>query len=207
MNAYVESNFVLEQALEQAQCESCQRLVDLAGAGSVRLVIPAFSLAEPHSTLMHKANERSRLSAELQRQLSELGRSKSYRESSSRFNEITTLLIRSAENERAGLERAIEGLLKAAEVIPLDSGVLNQAAAVQLAYDMPAKDSIVLASVIQHLAETKPEQSCFLNRNTKDFDDPNVRASLAEFGCRFFGSFDHALQYIEAHLLKAKEGL
>ncbi|MGO9965687.1 MAG: PIN domain-containing protein [Bryobacteraceae bacterium] len=207
MNVYLESNFVLEQALEQEQCESCQRLIDLATAGSIRLVIPAFSLAEPHITLMHKANERRRLSAELQKQLSELGRSKSYREASSSFNEITALLIRSAESERAGLERAGDGILRAAEVIPLDSDVFYQAGATQLAFDMPAQDSIVLASIVRHLAETKPAESCFVNRNTKDFDLPNVREMLEEFGCRFIGRFDHALQYIEAHLRKATDGL
>ncbi len=200
MNVYVESNFVLEQALQQEQFESCQRLIDIAAAGSIRLVIPAFSLAEPHITIMHKANERLRLSTELKKQLSELGRSKPYREASSSFNEITALLIRSAESERAGLERAMGGILKSAEVIPLDSDVFHQAGGIQIALGMSVQDSIVLASVVRHLEQTKPSASCFLNRNTRDFDDPNVREILENFGCRFFGRFDHALHFIEAHL-------
>ena len=112
MNVYVESNFVLEEALEQEQSESCQGLLSLSLAGSLHMVIPAFSLVEPYITLMHKGNERSKLGTELQRQLSELGRSKPYREASSSFNELTGLLIRSAEGERAGLERAIDGISK-----------------------------------------------------------------------------------------------
>ena len=48
MTVYVESNFVLEQALQQEQSESCDSLVRLAEAGDISLVIPAFSLAEPH---------------------------------------------------------------------------------------------------------------------------------------------------------------
>lgn len=67
MNVYVESNFVLEQALEQEQCESCKELIKIASAASIRLVIPAFSLAEPHIALMRRGSERSRLSAELQK--------------------------------------------------------------------------------------------------------------------------------------------
>jgi predicted nucleic acid-binding protein len=200
VNVYVESNFVLEHALEQEQCESCRRLIDLAADGSIRLVIPAFSLAEPHITLMHKANKRSRLSAELQQELSELGRSKPYREASASVSEITELLIRSVESERAGLERAMDGILKAAEVIPLGPDVFHAAGGIQTALDMSAQDSIVLASIIRHLAETKPAESCFLNRNTRDFDLPNVREILDGFGCRFFGQFDHALRYVEAHL-------
>jgi hypothetical protein len=205
MNVYVESNFVLEQALEQEQSESCHRLIRLATARSVRLVIPAFSLVEPHITIMHKANERSRLSTELKKQLLELGRSKTYREASSSFNEITALLIQSAESERTGLERATNGILKAAEIIPLDSDVFYQAGTIQSALDLSIQDSIVLASVVRHLSETKPTESCFLNRNTRDFDDPNVREKLDAFGCRFFGRFDQALQYIEAHVKKAIE--
>ena len=121
MNVYVESNFVLEQALEQEQCESCKELIGIASAGSIRLVVPAFSLAEPHIALMRRGNERSRLSAELQKHLSELGRSKTYREVSGNFS---------------------------------------------------------------------------------DFDDPNVREMLDEFGCKFFGRFDDGLHYIQARLRK-----
>ena len=149
---------------------------------------------------MRKGNERSRLTTELQKQLSELGRSRPYRDASSSFSELTALLIRSADRERAGLQDAIDRMLKAAQVIPLDSGVFYQAGEIQVDFDMSAQDSIVLASVVRHLAETKPTESCFLNRNTKDFDDPNVREMLDEFGCRFFGRFDDGLNYIEAHL-------
>src|SRR6266404_7121600 len=88
MNVYVESNFVLEQALEQEQCESCEELISIATAGSIHLVVPAFSLAEPHIALMRRGNERSRLTAELQKHVSELGRSKRYREASGNFNDL-----------------------------------------------------------------------------------------------------------------------
>lgn len=205
MNVYVESNFVLEQALEQEQSESCQRLLNFSAQGSIQIVIPAFSLAEPYITLMHKGNERSKLGAELQRQLSELGRSKPYRQASSSFNELIALLIRSADSERAGLERAIEGILKTAEVIPLDSDMFYRAAGMPTAFDMSIQDSIVLASVVHHLCETKPIRSCFLNRNTKDFDDPNVREMLEELGCKFFGRFDRGVKFIEAQLRKASQ--
>jgi hypothetical protein len=69
-----------------------------------------------------------------------------------------------------------------------------RAAGIQTALDMSVQDSIVLASVVHHLAETNPAESFFLNRNTKDFDDPNVREMLEEFGCKFFGRFDNGLR-------------
>jgi hypothetical protein len=200
MNVYVESNFVLEQALEQEQSESCTWLIDRASERWVRLIVPAFSLAEPHIALMHKARERARLSRELRMQLSDLGRSKRYREASSNFLELVALLIKSAESERAGLDRAMDEILKVAEVIPLDSKLFNEAERIQVIVGLSKQDSIVLASVIRHLGETKPAESCFLNRNTRDFNDPNVHDMLEEFGCKFFGQFDQAVEYIEAYL-------
>jgi len=203
MNVYVESNFVLEQALEQEQCESCEQLSGMASAGSIQLVIPAFSLAEPHGTLLRTKNARSRLRDELLPHLRELARSRAHRELSANLHGLADLLAGSAERERRGLQRTIEGMLKVAQVIPLDAGVLDMANNMEPRFGLSPQDSIVLASIVSHLGLTKPAESCFLNRNTKDFDYPNVREMLDEFGCKFFGRFDEGLHYIEARLAKS----
>ena len=59
MTVYVESNFVLEQALQQEQSDSCDAIVNLAASGDISLVIPAFSLAEPHQALALKEKTRN----------------------------------------------------------------------------------------------------------------------------------------------------
>jgi hypothetical protein len=69
MNVYVESNFVLEHALQQEEYDSCSEIIQLASQGRITLLIPAFSLAEPHQAIAGKAKARSRLSAELSAQL------------------------------------------------------------------------------------------------------------------------------------------
>jgi predicted nucleic acid-binding protein len=200
MNVYVESNFVLEQAFEQEQCESCEQLIRLASNGAIRLIVPAFSLAEAHMAMMRKTNERNKMIAELQRHLSEIGRSKHHREAPENIGDLTGVLIKSAERERAGLERAVSRMLEAAYVIPLGAEILGMASGIQGGLDMSAQDSIVLASIVSHLRETKPLESCHLNRNTKDFDDPIVRDILDEYGCKFFARFDEGVRYIEPRL-------
>jgi len=202
MNVYVESNFVLEQALEQEQCESCEQLIGLASAGSIQLVIPAFSLAEPHGALLRTKNARSRLRSELLPHLRELARSRAYREASTNFDELADILLRSGEREREGLQRTIERMINAAQVIPLDSRVLDMAGIIEAGFGLSAQDSIVLASIVSHLAETKPVESCFLNRNTKDFEGPDVRETLEQYACKFFGRLDEGLHYIEARLAR-----
>ena len=71
MNVYIESNFVLERALEQEECESCAEIIQFASRGHLTLVIPAFSLAEPHHAIFGKAKVRSRLADDLRIQLIE----------------------------------------------------------------------------------------------------------------------------------------
>jgi predicted nucleic acid-binding protein len=200
MTVYVESNFVLEQALQQEQSDSCDAIVNLAASGDISLVIPAFSLAEPHQALALKEKTRKRLNNELQQQLSELGRSKPYRGVPDEFSALASLLIRSADQERDGFQRVVGGLLRTAEVIPLDGGIVTAGGELQTAFAMSGQDAIVLASVLQHLERTTPNESCFLNRNSRDFDDPDVRERLDRFGCRFFARFDHGCQFILASL-------
>jgi hypothetical protein len=61
-------------------------------------------------------------------------------------------------------------------------------------------DAIVLASVLDDLESAQQPPSCFLNRNTKDFDDPTVVAALADRGCKMLGSFNDGLAYVIAQL-------
>lgn len=200
MTVYVESNFVLEQALQQEQCDACDSILDLAGSGLIALVVPAFSLAEPHQAIALKAKARNRLSNELRTHMSELGRSKRYRALPEDFTVLASALIQSAEHERDGLHRAIAGLLKIAHIIPLDSFTFVSAGELQASLGMSGQDAIVLASVVRHLENTKPSESCFLSRNSRDFDDPDVRDRLDQFACRYFTDFDEAMQYIKARV-------
>jgi hypothetical protein len=67
-------------------------------------------------------------------------------------------------------------------------------------YALSGQDAIVLASVLAHLETTKPEESYFLNRNSRDFDDPDVRERLDALNCQFFAQFAPALARISARL-------
>ena len=200
MNVYVESNFVLEHALEQEECETCAEIIRLAADHRLILVIPAFSLAEPHQAVTAKAKARSRMGDDLRRHLDELARSKPHRDIPATYDALAAALIASAQFERDGVRRATSELLQSAEVIPLDGPTLRSAAEIEIEYGLSGQDSIVLASVLAHLESTAPAESCFLNRNTKDFDDPDIREKLETLGCRFFPKFAPALAYIRTRI-------
>ncbi len=200
MTVFVETNFVLEHALEQEQYEHCEALIRLAANSSIRLMVPAFSLAEPHIALSGKQKLRSKLSIDLQAHLADLGRSRPFSDASASFSKLGAFLTHSAKHEKSALQTTIARLLETARTIPLDSEVLRSASELEATSHLSAQDAIVLASVLAHLAETKPSVSCFLNRNTKDFDDPRILGLLGVYQCKLFGSFRDGLGYIRSRI-------
>lgn len=78
MNVYVETNFVLELVFQQEQSASCEQILALGEAGSTQLVVPAYSLAEPHEKITRQAKSRRDLQLTLQAELRQLARTSSY---------------------------------------------------------------------------------------------------------------------------------
>ena len=72
MIVYVETNFILELAFQQEQRDACEEILHLSETGSVKLVIPAYCLAEPHEKLTRQEIERRRLQELLDRELQQL---------------------------------------------------------------------------------------------------------------------------------------
>lgn len=194
MNVYVESNFVLELALLQEQHESCRQIVDLADEGDIHLVIPAYSLVEPYETLIRFSKKRQTITDEVNAELRQLGRSAPYEEQTAAFQDLTALFIRSQEEERNRLRNTLEQLLAVAQLIPLTTTVINNS--LQQQQDFSPQDAVVYASVLEHLANADGDDHVFLNRNRKDFDDPDVEDRLEEMGCKILFQFDAGIGYI-----------
>lgn len=198
MRVYAESNFVLEVVLEQEQHASCEDLIRLAEEGRIELNIPAFSLFEPFTTLHRRQRARNELHERLQRELNLIGRTKAF------SNEVSTttlpaLLVRSAQQASLQFGAVQDRLLSVARIIPLAADVFVAAREAEAAYGLEMPDALVFASVIRDL-NARPAESCFLNRNTKDFDDPTIVALLAAQNCRMLGSFHAGASFITAKL-------
>ncbi len=200
MNIYVESNFVLEIALAQEQHQSCEDVLALCLADRARLLIPAFSVAEPYQTLERRHRQRRRTKRELDRELIQLARTAGYAQSLRGSESLIDLLIDSTDEEARRLQATRAQLLQTATILPLDAEVLEAATPCQTEYDLSPEDAIVYATVLLHLKGYPSERSCFLNRNTRDFDDPDLVAELRRYGCKMLPRFDSGYQYIVASL-------
>lgn len=104
MKIYVESNFVLELALQQEQASSCEEILELCEGVDRELVGPAYSLPEPYETLIRRRKERERIQRDLYVELQQLARSATYSGRLDAFDAVSTLLIGTAEQDAARLE-------------------------------------------------------------------------------------------------------
>lgn len=200
MNIYVETNFVLELAFEQEQCSSCEQILRLCELGSARLIIPAYSLAEPHEKLSRQARSRRELQQSLDGELRQLLRTASYTSRIKSIQDIASLMVQSNEEERDRFIQYRERVFKIGEIVALTADILVAAAAYETVYDLSPQDALVYASVIDHLRLYQPQRACFLNRNSKDFDSPDIVDELDRLSCRMIPRFDHGYSFLQSQL-------
>jgi predicted nucleic acid-binding protein len=200
VNIDVETNFILELVFQQEQCESCEQILQLCEGRLASLIIPAYSLAEPQEKLTRQAKSRRDLQQVLDIELRQLARSASYTNRINSIRDIASLLVQSNEEERQRFVEYRERLLNNAEVISLSADILRRAATYEYPYDLSPQDALVYASVITHLCQNEPQVSCFLNRNSKDFDNPDIVEELNQFNCRMIPRFDHGYGFIKSQL-------
>lgn len=195
MNVYVESNFVLELALLQEQWKSCCSILKLCAADRAHLVIPGYCLAEPYGALVGRQKRRRKVREDVEGELKQIARTEIYKERLEGFRELTSFLIKSAEDEDNRLLIECKGLLRSAEVIPLDASVLDASTEYRQRYGFSPQDAIVYASVLLHLQTRRAPASCFLNRD-KDFGDEEVVEELRSYEFELLRDFDAGHQFI-----------
>lgn len=200
MIVYVESNFVLELAFLQEEYESCQDVLSLAESGEVDLVIPAFSVGEPYEVLIRRANRRTELHRLLTTELRELSRSKPYSDLVREANLINTLLISSGTDEKQRLDEILRRILEVADVITIRASTMKSAIESQQSLNLSPQDSIVYASVLDHLSSADSGPKCFLNRNSRDFDNSDIQDELTRYECQLIPRSEQGLGFIKARL-------
>jgi hypothetical protein len=95
----VESNFVLELALEQEEAGHADAIVRLASERSIELVVPAWSLGEPYETLGRRTKDREATVRTLQREALQLVRSRSSAHLAKTAESLCTQLTKRSPSE------------------------------------------------------------------------------------------------------------
>lgn len=205
MRVYVETNFVLELALLQAEHECCSDILKYASSRQIELIVPAYSLVEPHETLSRRHAERMKMKTFLDQELTLLARSENYKDRLAERRAITEFLPQSRHEEASRLWSVQQSIMSASFILPLNSIVISASRKCEQDYGLKSQDSIVLASVLCHLREEQSKLSCFINRNPKDFEDPDIVDALKSLNCKLISSFSDGLRFIRSKLQQASD--
>lgn len=200
MNVYVETNFVLELVFEQEQFQWCENLLSLCEAKKISLLLPAYCLVEPREKLVRQSNTRIDLQRILDAEIRQLSRTASYTARVSQMQDIGNLLLQSNRDEQQRFYHYLNRILGVTEIIPLTAEVISDGVRNEGLYKLRSQDAIVYASVINHLRQYNTLQSCFLNRNSRDFDVPNILQELNQYNCRMIPLFDQGYQFINTRV-------
>ncbi len=198
MDVYVETNFVLELALLQEQRPDCETLLRHAESGRLNLKVPAYCFIEPYETLIRRWKSRTRLASELSQEFSQLLRSEAFQKHSTALNQVTGFLIETVQEERSRMASTLQRLVSVAEVLPLEAAHLLSSLQYQARYGLAPQDALVFAAVTGRLSSSDAASNCFLNRNSKDFSDPDLVAFLKTMNCRIFHSFHRGVEWIQS---------
>jgi predicted nucleic acid-binding protein len=199
MIVYVESNFVLELAFLQEEHDSCEELLSLSESGDILLVLPAFSIGEPYETWVRRSKQRQGLHEQLSTTIRELSRSRPYQESSQDFQDLTNLLLSSVEQEKSQLDEILERILQTVDVIHINLSIIREAIKFQESRDLEPQDSIIYASIFEHLTTASRGLRCFITQD-KDFASPDIENDLAKYDCLRLPNFANGLGYIRNQL-------
>lgn len=200
MILYVESNFVLEIAYFQEERSTCEELLALADSKEIELVIPAYSLTEPYETLVRRSNERRQLHATLLRELHQLSRSSTYTAKQESFQDVTKILIDSIEEHRKSLDSTIQRILSTARIISTTPEILSASLTNKERLGLQPQDAFVYSSILFDAQHAPTGPKCFITKNKKDFENPDIEPELMRYDCKLMWNFKHRLGYTKSKL-------
>jgi predicted nucleic acid-binding protein len=192
----IESNFVLELALQQEEAGHAEAIVALADRQAIELVVPAWSLGEPHETLGRRIKDRKSTAGTLQEEAIQLERSRLSSGLAETAAFLSNALGQRGHDEALSLERTLTRLLTAATVLPLSKSVVEAAVRFRGEFKLSPQDALVFASVDEHLRRLAKGPKVFINMDT-DFFKSEIRAHFQQLECKLLSRIATARQFLE----------
>jgi hypothetical protein len=83
-------------------------------------------------------------------------------------------------------------------IIPIDASVYGEAVTFVERFKLSPQDALIYAAVLVHIRSgDRPGPHIFINKNWKDFEQPDILAELAALHCEFLRSFVEAESWLD----------
>lgn len=203
MIVYVESNFIVQLALQQEEVVDAESILKLAQSGDIELAFPTFAISEPFSTITYRGIERRRVYDLLSRESTQLHRSALHQQIVPTLKSLLATWVDLGQNEISSLQSTVQLLLDAGKPIETTSFIFNQALAYQIAYGLLPQDSIIYAAIIADLQRAPHDElKCFVTSDSDFGIHPAIKSELQAYNCRHISKFSQALQFVKSILLR-----
>lgn len=209
MIVYVESNFVLEIALEQEQSSAARPILYLAQCDKIELVYPSFVLSEPIENILRARREHNILQTSLIKVFTYLKRSEPYKSIMIDFEPMISILENAHGRQIDLLDTAFDQLIGVGRCVSIDQSSFREALAYRHSLHLSPQDSIIYSSVVADLkGQPQDVAKCFLSRDRRAFDnndDRSIKVELGKHNCRYIGSFTQGLDFIQSSLKESDQ--
>ena len=197
MIVYVESNFLLELSLMRAEKNDCEMLIRWAEQGLLTLALPSFSVTEVYEALIRRKKIRNKLQQDINRELGELARSQPYQTRIASVLRSTHVITQASEAEQLQLDQVLHTVLNSILLLPINAQIIQQAAFFRQQFDrLELQDSIVVASIWEHLQHTTAMPRIFVSQDRGIAANPDIEALFEPLQCRLFSSFRNVAGYL-----------
>lgn len=200
MVVYVESNFVLELALGQAQAAAAEAILALAEGGAIELAIPAISLSECHSRMGYRRVDVLRFIESLNVRQRELELALPTRNDvAAALTLMLDALADTLQKETTSLQAIMDRVTRRSRILTTDAVMLAHAASYRSTYRLEPVDSMIYATIVADLGRGVPmADSCFISRDAA-FAQAGISAELASLGgSRYISNFPDGLRFIQS---------
>ena len=196
MNIYIESNFILELSLSQNQSEGCTRLLTLGETKRIDLFLPVYCFAECWDNQKTTLSRRNTFKTQVMNMREKFIQSNRYSHDIDIFTNLLSLIDKSNEVENESLNSILLLCSKKCNLIPITPEIIEYSGKLVSDYKIKKGDAVIFSSIIWHLNNNHEKKSCFLCKNSKEFQDPDLIDKFQQLNCKLIFNFDHGYQFV-----------
>ena len=189
MMIIAETNFIIELALEQAEAEQVESIVEWAEEERINLAIPAFAFTEAYVNLALQSKRRNDVQNRLLAEIKQMSRSRAYAGISQSPNSIIEALSSFDTEHYSKLAKVARRLSAVAKLISVTDEVIEKIPERRDGLDLETGDACICACVECYARDLKGTTSYFV---TKDKDFERARSLLEAHKCQLISGFGAA---------------
>jgi len=201
MKVYVETNWLLDLALEQERIQASSFVVELAKDKKIQLYLPEISLIEADQKIVRRKLQREILIENLQQEERELkrGRNTRYQAQAAAIGKDITRLIEISEFEREHFNKTVRDISKFLTWLHLDDDCLQKSFDFEERYALNRLDALIYAVIRADAASDLATEKCFIDYDGH-FKNPELKLDMTGLGITLLGSPEGVENFLRSRL-------